>query len=113
MKQLFVYTCQSGQRPRIHRIGFTVAGIDYPQLAGVRNDDLVSKLLQVSAYPGRMGSSLDRDSRSHNAAKLSCKTQDAEAAATLEIFRTLQEMQDVNTVSPQNEQGAARERLNR
>lgn len=41
------------------------------------------------------------------------QTQDAEAAATLDILRTLQEVNDVGTDSPQEAQEAARDRLQR
>jgi hypothetical protein len=41
------------------------------------------------------------------------RIQDAEAALTMEILRTLQEVRDVNTASPEDENTAARDRLKR
>jgi hypothetical protein len=60
IEQLRIHSSQASQILGVDLICFAFVGVDKPQLSGIGHQDLVATLLlEQTAYPGRVGSSLD------------------------------------------------------
>ena len=60
IEQLRVQTCQTSQILGVYLVGFVFVSVDQSQLTSIGHQDLVATLLEHSACPRRVGSSLDR-----------------------------------------------------
>jgi hypothetical protein len=59
VQQLRIEACQASEILGVNLIRFAFVGVDEPQFAGIGHQHLVSALLEHSAHPRRVSSSLD------------------------------------------------------